>query len=539
MSPKKLFLLSVLGGALLFLAWPPHGFPVILFFAFIPLLWIEHQFSSEHRVRSKPVLLFGLSYLTFFIWNISTTWWIWHASPGGAMMAILANSLIMTIIFFSFHIVKKRLATSPLKFQTSNWLFVIFWLAFEHFHYRWELTWPWLTLGNAFAKNHTWIQWYEYTGTAGGSLWALILNVLCFEWLTGKTGRWKPIALLIVLPIIISFLIYYSFNNTTDSRNVNVVVVQPNIDPYSEKFHGMNFEEQLYKMLGLAKQKVDSLTDYLVFPETALTETIWENELEHTGSIKILKDFLKKYPELKIVTGASTYYLFQKEEALSVTARKHGTSDAYFDVYNTALQIDNTNTIQVYHKSKLVPGVERMPYPALFGFLESFAIDLGGTAGSLGTQEERTAFDGGTTKVAPVICYESVFGEYVCDYINNGASLIFIITNDGWWGNSPGYKQHLLYGRLRSIETRKCIARSANTGISCFIDERGNFSQLTKWWTPAVIKNTITVNQERTFYTKYGDIIGRISLCLLALTIVFVVIDGLRQNIKFGCLNSR
>lgn len=422
-------------------------------------------------------------------------------------MAILANSLLMAMVFFLFHTVKKRMLA-------SNWLFVIFWLAFEHFHHRWELSWPWLTLGNAFAKNHTWIQWYEYTGTLGGSLWVLALNVLFFEWLNGKTKNVFAIASVIVLPITISFLIYYFFDKTAGSRNINVVVVQPNIDPYSEKFNGMNFEEQLDKMLGLAKQKVDSSTDYLVFPETALTENIWENELEHTSSIKILKDFLKEYPNLKIVTGASTYYLFRNGEPLSVTAKKHEGTGAYFDAYNTALQIDNASTIQIYHKSKLVPGVERMPYPAIFGFLEDFAIDLGGTSGSLGTQEERTVFKSITSGVAPVICYESVYGEYTSEYINNGASLIFIITNDGWWGNTPGYKQHLLYGRLRSIETRKCIARSANTGISCFIDERGDFSQLSKWWEPSVIKESIRANYEKTFYTKHGDVIGRISLYL-------------------------
>lgn len=559
MSRTKLLILSLLSGVLLFLGWPPLGWPVILFFAFVPLLWVEEAFSSR-KIKSKPALLFGLSYLTFLIWNVSTTWWIWNASPGGAAMAILANSFLMSIVFWTFHIAKKRLlAVTATGSSTTIWLFPIFWLAFEHFHHRWDLTWPWLTLGNAFADNHTWIQWYEYTGVPGGSLWVLIVNGLFFEWLRSSAENRKKgfaIAATILLPIGISLFMYH----TEQSRNaeqvtpelkhysgrVNVVVVQPNIDPYSEKFYGMNFEEQLDKMLGLAKQKVDSTTDYLVFPETALTENMWEDELQQASSVQILKDFLRDYPKLKIITGASTYYMYQGNEKLSATARKHGNSNNYFDAYNTALQIDNSGKIQVYHKSKLVPGVERMPYPTIFGFLENLAIDLGGTAGSLGTQDERTVFiprpfshpngnenrkmSNGEIGIAPVICYESIYGEYVCDYINNGASLIFIITNDGWWGNSAGYEQHLLYGRLRAIETRKWIARSANTGISCFINERGDFSQLTEWWKPAVISESISSNAEKTFYIKYGDLIGRVGLYLSALILVFVFLKALQNK---------
>lgn len=546
MTRKKLYLLSILSGVLFFLGWPPFGFTFILFFAFVPLLYIEHAFSTR-ETKAKRTLLFGLSYITFFIWNILTTWWVANSSMGGAAMAILANSFIMSAVFWIFHLVKKRFMTvTAAAPATANWLFVIFWLAYEFFHHRWDLTWPWLGLGNAFADNPTWIQWYEYTGTPGGSLWVLVLNLMVFEWLRGNQKMIYAIACTILLPIMISFAIYYSYSEKENP--VNIVVVQPNIDPYSEKFYGMNFQEQLDKMLELAKQKVDSTTDYLVFPETALTEEIWENDLEQTSSIHILKEFLKKYPKLKIITGASTWHLYEEGEKLSVTARKFKSQDGYYDAFNTAFQIDNTDSIQVYHKSKLVPGVERMPYPAVFGFLEKLSIDMGGTSGSLGTQEERTVFtpilplsdspilsntetekkrngegENITEGVAPVICYESIFGEYVSEYIRSGATLIFIITNDGWWGDTPGYKQHLIYGRLRAIETRRSIARSANTGLSCFINERGDISQATEWWKPAVIQANINSNSEKTFYVNHGDIIGRVCFYVSGIVLLFVI----------------
>lgn len=530
MTRVRLLLLSLLSGVLFFLSCPTLGFPFFLFIAFIPLFQIEHAFSSGQTSAGRA-LLFGLSYLAFFIWNVSTTWWLYNASLGGAIMAILANSFIMSAVFWIFHLTKKRLLTVNWKPQTVNWLFPILWLAYEFFHHRWDLTWPWLTLGNAFAGNHTWIQWYEYTGTSGGSLWVLALNLMFFEWLRGNQKMIYGIAGAILLPIMISFAMYYSYEEKTNP--INVVVAQPNIDPYSEKFYGINFEKQLNKMLDLAKQKVDSSTDYLLFPETALTEEIWENDLEETTSIRILKEFLKPFPKLKIIVGASTLHFYEEGEKLSVTAHKFKKQEGYYDAFNTAFQIDNSDSIQVYHKSKLVPGVERMPYPAVFGFLEDFAIDMGGTTGSLGTQKERTVFaspqpspqDEGSKAegIAPVICYESIFGEYVREFIRNGAELIFIITNDGWWGDTPGYKQHLLYGRLRAIETRRSIARSANTGISCFINERGDISQPTEWWKPAVIQANINSNSEKTFYVKYGDIIDRVCFYVSGIILLFVI----------------
>jgi len=301
-----------------------------------------------------------------------------------------------------------------------------------------------------------------------------------------------------------------------------VVAVQPNIDPYNEKFNS-DAATQIRQMLDLADKKVDSTTDYLLFPETALTEYMWENDIYQSMSIKQVQAYLKKYPRLKIVIGASTVKRYRPEEQPSATARKFVDVDEYYDSYNTALQLDSSGRIQIYHKSKLVPGVEKMPFPFLFKYFENFALDLGGTTGSLGSQAERTVFvsPDKKTKTAPVICYESIYGEFVGQYICNGAQFISIITNDGWWGDTPGYKQHLKYGALRAIETRKWIARSANTGISCFINPKGELLQTTPWWQPAVISQKIELNNEQTFYTKYGDYIARAAFYASMLLLIY------------------
>jgi apolipoprotein N-acyltransferase len=172
-----------------------------------------------------------------------------------------------------------------------------------------------------------------------------------------------------------------------------------------------------------------------------------------------------------------------------------------------------------------VVGVEKMPFAKYLGFLGDFVINIGGTTNSLGSQKEPLNFiSKDKLQVAPVICYESVFGEFVTKYIQKGAGLIFIITNDGWWKNTPGYHQHLSFARLRAIETRRSIARCANTGISCFINQRGDISQATEWWKPAVIKSTINANDKITIFVRFGDYIARISLFLAVLLVLRLIV---------------
>ena len=400
---------------------------------------------------------------------------------------------------------------------------------------HWDLTFPWLTLGNVFAKNVGWIQWYEYTGVFGGSLWVLMVNILWlqsikyFADLNEKKILLKKFGTAFfssLFPICISYFISTATATATAtasaSATATVVIVQPNIDPYTEKFSG-DYMEQVEKMFALASEKVDSTTDYLIFPETALQENIWENNMEPSTSLQFIQKYIKQFPKLKVVIGANSGRIYMANEQPSATAHLSKLDNMYYDDYNTALQLDSSEKIQIYHKSKLVPGVEMMPFPWLLNWLGDVAIKLGGTNCSYGIQDERSVFisSDSSIKIAPVICYESIYGEYVSEYIKKGAQFICIITNDGWWGDTPGCRQHLNYARLRCIETRREIVRCANTGISCFIDERGNVFQSTEWWKSAVIKQNVKLKNNTTFYVEHGDYIALIAVFLFAITILY------------------
>lgn len=536
---------------LLSLAWPVAGFSLIIFIAWVPLLLMEH-YMSQDPVRYKRGTVFAFAYTGIFTWNLLTTWWVYKASFGGAVMAIVANSLLMAMVFMIYSASKKRIGG-----KFAPFIFAAYWIAFEFFHLDWDLSWPWLTLGNVFAADYKWIQWYEYTGVFGGGLWIIAVNFMVLalvkRWIAERSlkklmGRIAAIIGLIAVPVIISYVIYSSYPQDTGKRaKVDVVVVQPNIDPYNVKF-STDEVWQAQQMIKVASPKLDNKVDYLVLPETALSDDhrvetgnyvyslsgISENDIHSSRTLALMQTLIDANPKLKIVSGASTNRVFNASQEISKTARQLNKESIWYDSYNTALQMDSTGDIQLYHKSKLVPGVEKMPFPALFKPLESFAIDLGGTVGSLGVQDERTVFFTKDKKagIAPVICYESIYGEYVSEYVKNGARLIFIVTNDGWWGDTPGYKQHLNYGRLRAIETRTSIARSANTGISCFINERGDISQPLGWWVQGAIRQELPLNNGLTFYVRFGDYIARTAMAAAVVFIVYSIVLRFRRNKK-------
>lgn len=527
-AKQKYLYLSFLSALLFSAGWLMH-FSLFIFFAFVPLLQLEDAISKNNGIPKQKLKLTAYVYLTFLIWNVLTTWWVSLASFGGACIAFLFNSFFMTLAFVFYSNLKNKI-NKPF----AVWLLIPIWLGYEFLHTIWDLSWSWLILGNVFSFNTNWVQWFEYTGTSGGTAWALFVNILIFNvikqhaYLKIISRPVLKISASILMPILFSYLIYAFTTPLFKTQNkLNVVVVQPNIDPYNDKFV-TDFQTQFSKCLSLIKNKVNKNTDYLVLPETFIVgQGMNEALINENEAIAWFKDsLLKKYPKLKIVVGADTYRFFHHADSITETARPYQEPGVYYDVYNTALQIDSSKNVQVYHKSKLVPGVERMPFASLLKPLESLAIEMGGTFGSLGTQKYRSVFTDSlnNTHVAPVICYESVYSDFVTGYMQKNANIIFIITNDGWWGKTPGHIQHLNYARLRAIENRVQIARSANTGISCFINEFGEISNATNFWEEAVIEKQLYKNNNRTFFAKNGDIISYFSTFIAIILVMLSII---------------
>lgn len=534
MKKKHLLLLSILSGLLLALAWPRDGFPGLLFVAFIPFLYLE-DYISNNRQNFHRFSVLMYSWPGFLVWNALTTWWIWNSTEVGSLGAIIVNSFFMALVLNIYSISKKHV------YGKSHGYFILpfYWISFEYWHLNWDMSWPWLNLGNAFATYPEWVQWYEYTGAFGGTLWILLLNILFYRliilgWTKQKTGRDKIIwgslsAAALLIPLIISIIMYSGYKE--ENRPVEVVVTQPNVNPYTEQYTLPPFEI-IDKNLDLARTLVDENTNFVICPESSIQEDIWEHRPATSPGLNYVRKFIEEYPHVGLFIGGSTFKEYFDGEEVSPTARKFIDADAYYDAYNTVFFIDSSNQFEVYHKSKLTPGVEKMPFPHYFKFLENYAIDLGGTVGSLGTDEERKVFitQDDSLRVAAVICYESIYGEFIGHFARNGAELIFIVTNDGWWGNSPGHRQHFIYSRLRAVETRRSIARSANTGISAFINQRGDILQQSGYWVPAVMKQSINANDRITFYSMYGDYLARIAAFVSVMLLLITISMALRKR---------
>ena len=530
----KYIFLSLISALLLSISWPTYGIPFFIFFAFVPLLLMEQEISKFSKIHKKGWAVFGLTYLAFFIWNVVTTGWLYHAkNPDGnnsllaVAIPVIVNSLLMSLVFQLYYWYKKVRGT-----YFGLVFFVAIWLSFERFHLNWEFTWPWLNLGNAFSEYPQLIQWYDTIGATGGSFWILLINVFAFYtlriWQAGRIRKdlVKNISILvaiIVLPLLISIYKYNSYQEKPVGE-VTTLLLQPKLDPYTEKYSKDSLQI-LGELLSLAEENSKTKVDFFIAPETAFpgNGSLSENGFNKSTSIAIAKEFLGKHPQSIFLTGASTHkFLFDEADTEDYSTKIQ--EGVWVNSYNSALQIIPNQEVEVYHKAKLVPGVEIFPYIRyLKPILGDAMLDFGGANSSLGIDKERKVFSNrfNKAKMAPIICYESIYGEYVTDYVKNGANLLAIMTNDSWWDNTEGHKQLLSYARLRAIETRREIVRAANSGISAHINARGDILQDTFYDDRTALLVKANLLEEKSIYTKIGDLISRIAIFVLGFLIIY------------------
>lgn len=529
MSKKKPLLLATLSGILLSIPWILPHTGLLMLVALVPLLLADEIHPESQGSLSS---IFTTAYFAFLIWNLATCWWIAYVSVTGMLLITVLNSLLMASVWWGKSFVQNRLG------RTSGYFALLaFWIAFEFLHHHWSLRWPWLTLGNGFADSVKLIQWYEYTGVLGGSLWVLFSNILIFNAIPDFRHRepyWKlkPIIvtfLAISLPVIWSLTRYYSYREKSTPREI--VVLQPDIDPFTQKFSGMSAIQQVKRLVQSADSTVTQSTDFLLAPETALPECSEDSPIKLSPELFPILNFLQKHPKVDFVAGAITSHKFRKNETPSQTARLSLDKSYYYDLYNSSLLIDTSPHVQICHKTILVSGVERMPFQEYFSFLRKYLINLGGASGSFAAAREPEILRStGNVKIGSVICFESVFGAQSAALVRKGANVLFVMTNDGWWKKSVGIRQHFNYARIRAIETRRCVARSANTGISGFINQRGDVLKQTKISEIISIKEKLNLNTKLTFYVRHDSLLGNGSLIFTVL--IFFYLFFRRLNVR-------
>ena len=516
----------------------PHT-GLLALFGIVPLLAMERIATILEKKR-----IWIYHYSAFVLWNAFTTFWVCNATVGGGLFAIFANAFQMSLVFGLFRLSKKKFS------GTLPYIFLmVAWIAWERFYFDAEISWPWLVLGNSFARTTWAVQWYEFTGALGGSLWIWACNLSIFGLMTsasdGSIFNWNikakiasasGLVLLFAAPLLVSGFVGREYRDAMEApEKLEVLILQPNIDPYN-KFQAMTQAQQNGLLLGMAEKELKyRLDDSTSGPLLVLAPETFTNDIDcgnysRSRTWKGFTSFLRNYPGVNLLFGASSYDYIYSDKAPSYTARKLD-EGLWYEAHNSALMTDGSSRTEIFHKNKLVVAVEHTPYPRIFCPIDDL---LGGVMGRCVGQGEISLLhvkdEAAEIPIGCAVCYESVYGEYYTDYVRKGARAMTIITNDAWWGNTPGYRQHLSYASLRAIETRRAIARCANTGISALISPSGKVLYPTPWWEQAVIKGSVPLRDDITFFVSHGDITGRICTFLFTLLALALLVRFLRRN---------
>lgn len=520
-SPQHYLLLALTSVALLSAGWL-GATGLTLLVALIPLMIISENLSESRRDWWRMCLYAAI---TFLLWNAATIWWVWIATPIGPITAAIVGSFYNLCAFMAYHYTSKR-APRALAYT----LLVTIWIATEWAYNSADvMTFPWLLLGHGFSGDYWAVQWYEYTGIFGGSLWVLCSNIAIFEILRQRSTTAIVRALMILLlPIALSVTLLLCY--TPSDRTTRISVIQPNVPCYEEErfvANKLDPREDIKELM----QGIPSDADYILMPESALAYiptigSVDEAQLE-SFSPELRALMAGEHNNTKLITGAST--IVRYGDSHTTDTAHYYPNFGWYDQYNSALLVNDDGLVEdIYHKGKLVIGVEAVPLKSLF---DLFEIDLGGVSGQLGWGREHTIFRNNGVAIGPAICYEGLYGGYFAGFARNGAEVMALISNDGWWGDTPGHRRLFDFCRLRAIETRRAIARSANTGISGFISPTGQvIGDRLEWDEEGRLTADLELRTEKTIYTLYGDWIARTATLVAILATLYYIAYRVRKR---------
>ena len=483
---------------------------------FAALLVLTDRLAEDETCGLRQQWWYG--YHAFVLYNVLATWWVANTALAAGIVANFLNALLMTVPWVLTYLLRRRMP--------NFWMAgaVVLWIGFEYLHYNWQIAWPWLTLGNALASTPKLAQWYEVTGVFGGSLYIASAGALLGRLVVRHRAQpsvrvaamWPPATVLLV-PMLVSGFLYPGEDATASAPTATVTLVQPNLEPHYVKFD-LPRRERFERFDSLvASAPAGSL---VVLPETSFGG-IQQEELARTGPVSILAA-----GGGDLLVGVSSYRRYPApidDPALRTQEDGRG-GQFYYTAHNSAVSVDGGVVEAVYDKSRLVPGVEFLPYRRALFVFEPLVESLGGTTAGLGVSDSAVVFDYASgVRAAPLICYESIYGDYVREFVLRGANLLTVPTNDGWWDDSPGHRQHLAIARLRAIETRRYVAQAANSGISAILDHRGELLAATGYDEVAALSGEVRLLGGQTLYVQYGDQLGRLAAGAAALLLLSLI----------------
>ena len=503
--------LALTAPVLLALSFPPFDISILQIPAFI-LLFRICMISATKR----QVILY--TYPSFVLWNLFSTYWLMMATIAGGTAAILANAAIMLVPLL---LIRSFFQSEINPILTSLFAAGV-WVSYEFLHHNWDLAWPWLTLGNGWSNLTGAIQYISFTGVFAISFWVIFSAALFYNYLIKPSKQILATALIIFFLFPVLSVISMTTMPKEQGEPVEVAIIQPNSDSY-QRFGGLpSLEALLDKLLEMSDETRSEHTDIIIWPENAVDSSLPMDNPYYNR----IRDSVKIW-NTNLLTGTGFVEFYPEENRPDVV--RESQTGRFYNVFNAALYFQPEKETEIYRKGRLVPVVERFPFVEFFQKTDRFGWFDWGTLAGYGLGTTADVFHVNNPKTPALICYDSVFSGWVNQFVNEGANFLTIITNDGWWGNSHGHIQHFAFARLRAIEHRMWIARSANNGISGIISPDGKVQVETEYWTEDAFSFTIYTNEQPTFYSRHGNWPGGVSLIL---TLAGIVMISLKKRHK-------
>jgi apolipoprotein N-acyltransferase len=482
-------------GLLVALAFPPFHLGPIIFIALIPFFdavrLVEATPRSQHRALSWLLYLGAMLHFALLLY------WILFLPPEEVTvpgLIILAFALMVAYLGI-FVFLAQAAARRAHRLGVPLWLALpIAWVAAEYLRSQTQLGFPWVLVGYGLIETPTILQFLSISGIFGASLLVCLVNGLLHAALLARGRRRLAFAgLALALPAAALGHGFWAIAALEPAETSDVVVVQGNIRR-DVKFKAEYRLRNVDQMIMLSEQGIFAGTTppaLVVWPETA---TPCYLRLD-PGCLLVLQRFVDRVG-VPLLTG--------------IPDVKDGPDGSRRHTNAAALIAPERGIVARYEKVNLVPFGEAIPYQDRIPFLES--IDFGEADFHRGPGFTPIATDGDTLGV--MICFESIFPAIGRAYARAGARFLVNITNDEWFGESAGPYQHAAMAVARSIETRRGLARSANTGVSFVVDRVGRVHEPTALFTPAVVRAPVELGEGTTGYMRIGDLVPQ--LCLAA-----------------------
>lgn len=486
--------LAALSGLLLTASFPKFNHGVLAWIAFVPLL---------SAIKGGPARLgFRLGAIAGIVHYSTLLYWILEVTKtyGNLPLPLCAVILLLLVGYLALYPALFCMAINALwrRWSFSVWLGPLLWSALEFVRASVLSGFPWENLG---YSQHNWLRLIQISDTVGVyGLSALIVaaNFSFFIFLDGllvkRIAAWKPI---FVIAILCGGILGYGTwrisvvdQAIAAARQIKVSLVQGNIDQ-SQKWLQSFQRETINRYARLSMTATPAKPDIVVWPETSLP-FYFSFDPVLTGEV------------VNLVRECGTHFLVGSPSFQEDRQQEPQQIIRYFN--SAYLLSPSGSTLGKYDKVHLVPYGEYVPFRRWFPFLGKIVEAVGDFES--GKKGEVLSFEknGKSYKLGVLICYEVIFPELARSAVRHGADILVSMTNDAWFGNSSAPYQHVSMALFRAIETRRTLARAANTGVTTFIDPVGRRCEETRLFEEAVLTRRLPVMSGNSFYTQHGDL---------------------------------